>query len=337
MGEHVLLVESEAVVRATVARILGRAGFEVHAASSPVEAAAIAAELPSLAVVVADGRLGHGDGPAVLAELRARHPEVRTLMVAGEGVPRGDRPVLARPDETARLIGSGLSGTIARPFEAFALASRIVELTQAMAATRRRDMLLDRCREDVVRMVDSLAEALEARDPYTHGHSLRVADYALLIAADLGLSTRELECLKHGAALHDIGKIAVRQEVLHKEGRLSDEEFEHIKIHPTVGREILEPIADFKAVLDVVYHHHERIDGRGYPENLNGKRIPDFAQIVAVADTYDAMTSDRSYRPGMAPQRAIQVMRDVSGTQLNAEFVERLARRVLVPPQAASA
>ncbi|MEB3328708.1 MAG: HD domain-containing phosphohydrolase [Candidatus Sericytochromatia bacterium] len=337
MGEHVLLVESDAIVRSTVTRILARAGFEVHAAADPHEAAAVAAGLPSLAVLVADGRLGRGDGPEVLSELRLRHPALRTLLVAGEGGAPADRPVLARPDETARLLRRGLVGTLPRPFEALGLARRIADLTRELAAARHRDVVRERCREDVVRMVDSLAEALEARDPYTHGHSLRVADYALMIAADLGLSPRERESLEHGAALHDIGKIAVRQEVLHKPGRLSDEEFEHIKIHPTVGREILEPIADFQAVLDVVYHHHERIDGKGYPENLKASRIPPFAQIVAVADTYDAMTSDRSYRPGMAPQRAIQVMREVSGTQLNAEFVERLARRVLAPVQAATA
>jgi putative nucleotidyltransferase with HDIG domain len=337
MGEHVLLVESDAVVRSTVARILTHAGYHVHVAGDPREAASIAATLPSLAVLVADGRLGRGEGPDVLLELRLRHPALRTLLVAGESGPTGDRPKLVRPDEAARLVQGGLVGTLPRPFEALGLASRIAALTGELTVARRRDIVLERCREDVVRMVDSLAEALEARDPYTHGHSLRVADYALMIAADLGLSQREMECLQHGAALHDIGKIAVRQEVLHKPGRLSDEEFEHIKIHPTVGREILEPIADFTAVLDVVYHHHERMDGKGYPENLKGRRIPDFAQIVAVADTYDAMTSDRSYRPGMAPQRAIQVMREVGGTQLNAEFVERLAVRVLAPPQAATA
>ena len=337
MVEHVLVGESEAVVRATVSHILTRAGYEVHTAADPVEGAALAASLPDLSVLIADGRLGQGDGPAVLADLRLRHPDLRTLVVAGHGVPHGDGAVQPRPEETARLLRVGLTDTIARPFEALGLASRIASMTRRVAQQRQRDARMERMRHDVVRMVDSLAEALEARDPYTHGHSLRVADYAMMIASGLGLSQRELECLQHGAALHDIGKIAVRQEVLHKPGRLSDEEFEHIKIHPTVGREILEPIGDFQSVLDVVYHHHERVDGRGYPENLKGDHIPAFAQIVAVADTFDAMTSDRSYRPGMAPQRAIQVMREVGGTQLNAEFVDRLARKVLTQPEAATA
>jgi putative nucleotidyltransferase with HDIG domain len=188
--------------------------------------------------------------------------------------------------------------------------------------------LLDRLRENVVTMVDSLAQALEARDPYTAGHSVRVAEFSVMIGEELGLSTLELEVLRHGATLHDIGKIAVKQEVLHKPGRLTDDEYEHIKIHPVVGREILEPIEDFQAMLDLVYYHHERIDGRGYPEGLAGEDIPLLAQIVAVADTYDAMTSDRPYRQGMHPERALAIMAEVSGTQLNTEFVSILARRV---------
>lgn len=194
---------------------------------------------------------------------------------------------------------------------------------------RSRGALLERLRKDVVTMVDSLAQALEARDPYTHGHSLRVADFSLMIAQDAGLSASEIETLKHGAALHDIGKIAIRQEVLHKPGRLTDEEFRHIMEHPVVGREILEPLEDFKPMLDVVYYHHERIDGRGYPEGLKGNQIPLLAQIVAVADTYDAMTSDRPYRSGMQPEKAFAVMREVAGQQLNAEFVALLSHRIL--------
>jgi HD-GYP domain-containing protein (c-di-GMP phosphodiesterase class II) len=116
--------------------------------------------------------------------------------------------------------------------------------------------------------------------------------------------------------------------VLHKPGRLTDEEFEHIKIHPVVGKEILEPIGDFKEMLDLVYYHHERIDGRGYPEGLKGEDIPLLAQIVAVADTYDAMTSDRPYRDGMHPERALAIMSEVAGTQLNADFVALLTRRI---------
>lgn len=326
--EHILVVEAEAVVRTTLASVLGRAGYHVHLAADPAEAAELGREVRDLAVVVADGRLADPAGRESLARLRASHPHVRALMIAGQSTTVADRPLEAAPADVARLRGEGLVGAVARPFEAVALAGRVAEVTAALAQDRARGAKLDRLRQDVVQMVDSLAMALEARDPYTHGHSLRVSDYALMIADGLGLSARETVNLKHGAALHDIGKIAVRQEVLHKPGRLSDEEFEHIKIHPSVGREILEPIEDFKTMLDVVYYHHERIDGRGYPEGMKGNKIPVLAQIVAVADTYDAMTSDRPYRRGMAPEKAFAVMREVAGSQLNAEFVALLSQRI---------
>ena len=326
--EHILVVEAEAVVRSTLARVLGHAGYHVHTAADPEEAAAVGHSVRDLAVVVADGRLTDPAGRESFGRLRARHPHLRALMIAGQGAPAGDRPVVADPAAVAAMRPEGLAGTMARPFEVMALAGRVAEVTAALMQDRARGAQLDRLRGEVVQMVDSLALALEARDPYTHGHSLRVADYALMIADGLGLNAREMENLKHGAALHDIGKIAVRQEVLHKPGRLSDEEFEHIKIHPSVGREILEPVEDFKTMLDVVYYHHERIDGRGYPEGAKGNKIPVLAQIVAVADTYDAMTSDRPYRRGMAPEKAFAVMGEVAGTQLNAEFVARLSQSI---------
>lgn len=337
VDEHVLLLESESVVRTTVARILARAGYHVHTANTPEEASRVALALPSLAVLVSDGRLGRGDGPGHLQEWRRRHPQLSTLIVAGESSSLKDTPASLSPSEAAQLWNEGPLHAVARPFEAYALAGQIAEMTAEAARKRAQGRRMEQLHQDVLTMVDSLAEALEARDPYTHGHSLRVADYAMAIASGLGLSAREQQILQHGAALHDIGKIAVRQEVLHKPGRLDEAEFEHIKIHPTVGREILEPLDDFNTMLDIVYHHHERIDGKGYPENLKGDQIPFMAQIVAVADTYDAMTSDRPYRQGMAPERAIRVMREVSGVQLNGEFVERLAANVLTPPAAATA
>ncbi|MEB3285842.1 MAG: HD domain-containing phosphohydrolase [Candidatus Sericytochromatia bacterium] len=337
MDEHVLLLESETVVRGTVAKILTNAGYHVHTAQTAEEAARMAATLPSLSVLVSDGRLGRGDGPAQLQELRRLHPKMSTVIVAGESVALTDTAARLAPDEAAKLWRVSPIQSMSRPFEVHALAGRIAQTIAETSRQRHFGTRREQLHQDVLRMVDSLAEALESRDPYTHGHSLRVADYAVAIAEGLGLSAREQQILKHGAALHDIGKIAVRQEVLHKPGRLNDDEFEHIKIHPVVGREILEPLDDFKMMLDIVYHHHERIDGRGYPENLKGDKIPYMAQIVAVADTYDAMTSDRPYRQGMAPERAIRVMREVSGVQLNGEFVERLASHVLQPPAAAIA
>ena len=316
MADHILVVDGEAIVRDTVARILVRAGFEAHVAEDAEKALALCRALPELAVVVADGRSTDDGGLAALRWVREHHPHVRSVVLSGS------------PEAPEQAHGLGIHAFMVRPIDMEALLAAVTTLAAELRRERDRNALLERLRKNVVTMVDSLAQALEARDPYTHGHSLRVAEYSVMIGEELGLSDLELEVLRHGAALHDIGKIAVRQDVLDKPGRLTDEEFEHIKIHPVVGREILEPIEDFKEMLDLVYYHHERIDGRGYPEGLKGEAIPMLAQIVAVADTYDAMTSDRPYRQGMATERALAIMKEVSGTQLNAEFVAILSRRV---------
>lgn len=324
MGEHILVIEREAVVRSTVARLLTREGFAVHAAASAEEALNVCRGVRDLAVVIGDAQLT----PPAYQELKTAHPHVRTVAILPEGQP-------AEAQGQARRMG--LDDCLVRPFDMDELVATIGRLLLALKAERERGVLLERLRKNVVKMVDSLANALEARDPYTAGHSLRVADFSLMIASELGFSDFQLAVLEHGAALHDIGKIAVRQEVLHKPSHLTEEEFEHIKIHPVVGREILEPIEDFRDMLDLVYYHHERIDGKGYPEGLRGDQIPLMAQIVAVADTYDAMTSDRPYRRGMPSERALLIMKEVAGTQLNAEFVDILARKVRAQEAARSA
>lgn len=314
MAEQILVVAGEPVVRSTVARILSREGFTVHLAENAEEAASMCDRLRDLAVVVA----GSASALEVVERVKATHPRIRSVMIA--------EALSEEASGQARRLG--VDGLLEQPFEMAGLLETIAQLSASLQAERDRNAMLERLRANVVTMVDSLARALEDRDPYTAGHSLRVAEYSVMIGSALGLSDFHLELLRHGAALHDIGKIAVRQDVLHKPGRLTDDEYEHIKMHPVVGREILEPIEDFKEMLDLVYYHHERIDGRGYPEGLAGDEIPLLAQIVAVADTYDAMTSDRPYRSGMPPEKAFAIMNEVSGTQLNAELVTLLARRI---------
>ncbi|WP_379158328.1 HD domain-containing phosphohydrolase [Paenibacillus sp. sgz5001063] len=169
----------------------------------------------------------------------------------------------------------------------------------------------------------TLAVALDARDPYTAGHSLRVAEYSVIIGQLAGLSGQKLDDLRKSALLHDIGKIGVRDIVLFKEEALTDEEFDQIKSHPVLGENILrqiEPVEKMAPYLGGVRSHHERYDGKGYPDGLAGTVIPLHGRIIAVADAYDAMTSDRPYRKGMNHERALAILEQGMGTQWDPEF-----------------
>ena len=144
--------------------------------------------------------------------------------------------------------------------------------------------------------VEVLRYTVEAKDPYTRGHSDRVSEYSVLIGEKLGLSEEDLRVLRIGGLFHDIGKIGIPDAILLKEAKLTDDEYSQIKNHPTIGAHILQNATIFKDMLPIVKHHHEKFDGTGYPGRLKGEEIPLMARIAAVADTFDAMTSKRSYR-----------------------------------------
>ena len=169
--------------------------------------------------------------------------------------------------------------------------------------------------------IRALAEAVDAKDEYTRGHSTRVAEYAKGIAETMGLDPGFVELVYVTGTLHDVGKIGVPDSVLKKPGKLTDEEFEEIKKHPALGEKIVSQLPMLKDALPGVRHHHERWDGKGYPDALAGEEIPLLARILAVADTYDAMTSDRPYRKGMPQEVAVKILQESAGTQFDAELV----------------
>jgi HD-GYP domain-containing protein (c-di-GMP phosphodiesterase class II) len=181
-------------------------------------------------------------------------------------------------------------------------------------------------RRQFMETVIAWAEAIERKDPYTGGHVRRVMSYSVLLGGELGLSREELEELWLSATLHDVGKIFVRDEILGKPSALNDEERQIMNRHPVDGAEILSAVTDLRRVLPGVRNHHERLDGRGYPDGLSGDEIPLAARIIAVADTYDAMTTSRPYRPGLPPERAAAEIRNGAGTQFCPRVVAAFTR-----------
>ncbi|MFK8110855.1 MAG: HD-GYP domain-containing protein [Rubripirellula sp.] len=172
--------------------------------------------------------------------------------------------------------------------------------------------------------IQSLVSALDAKDAYTCGHSSRVADLAVDLAQRLGFDEEGVNRIRMAGILHDIGKIGIDDSVLRKPGKLTDEEFEQIKRHPVLGYEILQGIRQFRKILPAVRHHHESWNGSGYPDGLAGKAIPRDAQVLAVADAFDAMSSDRPYRSGMPLEKVVGIFKEGRGIQWAADVVDAL-------------
>lgn len=193
------------------------------------------------------------------------------------------------------------------PFYAARRTFRVyVELTEAYAST-----------------VRSLVTAIEAKDPYTRGHSERVAKYSRALAEAMGLSRLDVDRVERAALLHDVGKIGISLDTLASPKMLTEEEYDAVRLHPSLGSSLIADVEFLRDIVDIVRHHHERYDGGGYPDSLAGDQIPLLARILAVADSYDAMTSDRAYRAQRSKAEAVEELIRASGTQLDATIVSQ--------------
>lgn len=174
--------------------------------------------------------------------------------------------------------------------------------------------------------IEFLADVVDKRDPYTASHSFRVANYALKIGQELGLQYEQVERLVMAGRVHDLGKVGISDYILQKDKKLTELEYKEMKTHPEIGYQILSPLEMYKDVLNIVLYHHERADGKGYPRSLYGKNIPLSAKIISVADSYDAMTTDRPYRKAMKEEEAIKELLNNKGTQFDADVVDAFVR-----------
>ena len=195
-------------------------------------------------------------------------------------------------------------------------------ITQKAASAIENIALYENIYENLFSTLFAFVTALEVRDLYTRKHSTRVARYAHMIAEQMGCTEEELDVINFAGSLHDIGKIGIRDDILLKPGRLTDEEYEKIKEHPVIGADIISKLGLWDREMEIIRHHHERYDGKGYPDGLAGDDIPKLARIMAVADCYDAMASDRAYRKKMDKESVVKIIRENSGTQFDPEAVE---------------
>ncbi len=322
-----LVVDDEPSVRHALRRILAQMGFATIEAGDGGEAVSLLERDGTPTLVVSDLRMPGIDGLGLLRIVRERWPDTSVVMLSG----------MAETSVAIECLQEGAADFLLKPVSVGELQERVTRVLEKRALVqqnrfyqqyleRRVAEQAERIRELFLEGVQLLARALEAKDAYTRGHSIRVSRYAVATAERLGLSGLALDHIRLGGELHDIGKIGTREALLHKPSALTPEERSQIAEHPALGEQMLQPIArESPTVLRIVRSHHERIDGRGFPDGLAGPQIPMEARIVAVADSFDAMTTLRPYRAPLTPEAAIEELTRVAGSQLDADAVAAFA------------
>ncbi|HNU75514.1 MAG TPA: response regulator [Deltaproteobacteria bacterium] len=313
-GRLILVVDDSSTVRTLVEKGLKEVGFEVVKAENGRAALEILKnERPDL--ILSDIDMPEMNGEEFCKAVHS-DPLLATIPFVVLSA-NNDRPIMRR------MLQIGADSYLVKPFNIDQLVITVEKLlSDKLLLLYKEKERLETEQRLILASITSLCCALEARDAYTRGHSEAVASIATRIAAGMGMSREETDLVMLGGKLHDLGKIGVVDSVLLKPGKLSDEEFAIIKRHPVIGADILRPVPSLAKILPIVLYHHERIDGKGYPEGLKGDRIPLWARITAVGDTYHALTSDRPYRAGMDREKALQIIESASGTQLCPDCVE---------------
>lgn len=326
VGRHCLIVDDESHLRRVLVRLMTGEGFTCDEAGNGREALERLALQPAT-LVLSDLHMPEMDGRELLRRVQTSHRDTAVVMITG----------VADVRTAVECLSEGAMDYLTKPFQLDEVRARVqqaLEKRRLVIENRAYQEHLEarvraqahRLEEIFLASIQSLAELLEVKDPYTHGHSVRVSRHSARIARELGCDEDFVGQIELGGTVHDIGKIGVRESVLNKPGALTDEEYQHIMTHPLVGWRILSPLlSDHPVALNVVRHHHERWDGRGLPDGLAGEQIPFEARIAAVADTFDAMTSRRPYRPGASADAALGELKRCSGTQFDPRAVEAFA------------
>ena len=320
----ILVVDDEDFIREIICRKLSGSGFECDSARSAEDALARIAQ-NDYDCVLSDIHMPGMSGVDLLRQIKLQSQDLAVILITGapdidaalEAMRLGAYDHLSKP-----LNLAALEMTVDRALEKKRLVEENREYQRDLESmVQERTKQLSTANEDLQRLftgsIKALAQALEAKDEYTQGHSARVAEESVNIARYLSLSETEIQRMWLAGYLHDIGKIGIKEAVLNKPGKLNEEEWNLIQQHPVVAGRILGPIPELSDIIDIIVHHHERYDGSGYPDGLEGNSIPLGARILAVADTYDALTSRRPYRDSLTLEEAYRILEEAAGTYLD--------------------
>ena len=291
-----------------------RSNYNILSATSGEEALELIKKHgDEISLIVSDQKMPKMEGTDLFKIIGETHPDIVKILLTGHS----NMDILVDSINECHLFQY-----ILKPFEPEQLCMIVESGIKKYELTDSRIQILKDLSELFYKTIKSIAYALDAKDKYTHGHSLRVTLYSLALAKKLNLSDELLEEIEIAGLLHDIGKIAIPEKILLKPGKLTEEEFNIIKTHPELGERLVESIEKLKLISNWLKSHHEKYDGSGYPDGLTGEQIPISARIIAIADTYDAMTSNRSYREAMSHQVAISEIERCSGTQFDPELAK---------------
>lgn len=332
--ERILVVDDEAPVRGIVAALLERSGYTATTAGGAEEAVELLSQDPTYSLVLSDIMMPGTDGLALLDRIAADHPALPVIIftavhdvhIATNAFRRGAFDYLLKPFERLHL-----ENTVARAMEHrrnlrqnLAYRQHLEEIISARTGRLRATMQdLERSYDTTI---EAMGDALDLRDEETEGHSKRVTAYTIALAREVGVDAEHLRTIARGAFLHDIGKIATPDAILLKPGRLNLDEMTVMREHCRRGYDMVRKIPFLKDAAEIVYAHQECFDGTGYPRGLKGGQIPLGARIFAIADTLDAMTSDRPYRKGTTVAAARQEIQRCSGAQFDPAIVEAFLR-----------
>ena len=318
-GYKVIVVDDEQGILDSLSIFLKRSGYSFTGTTNPLDAIE-RVKNEHFDMMILDFMMDPIHGDEVVEEIRKFNKDLYILLLTGH-------KDLAPPLETIKRLDIQGYCEKSDKFDQLLLLieSGIKSIEQMNTIKKINTELQDKSEELEKAYLDTigiLRQTVEAKDPYTRGHSDRVSEFSVLIGKKMGLDDETLHTLKIGGLFHDIGKIGIPDSILLKESKLSDEEYSQIKNHPTIGAHMLGDAAVFKDIIPIVKHHHERFDGRGYPSQLAGENIPFIARIAAVADTFDAMTSKRTYRDALPLSVVKEEIEKCSGTQFDPKIAK---------------
>ena len=335
-----LVVDDEDAIRNAVRKFLVQQGYEVVTAATGEDALAVI-QRQKITAILLDVNLPGISGIDLVPRIVELEPNAALLMLTAVNdattaalcMQRGALDYLIKPIDLVHL-GRAVSHALERRHTLLE-GQQINQWLREEVALRVAERRVEQANQErlSIATLEALVNALEAKDPYLRGHSARVADLSALVAAELGTSDEMVEAVRTGGRLHDIGKIGIREDILNKQGPLSDEEYEHVKQHVLVGSQILAPLVHLREVISFVRNHHERWDGFGYPDRLAAEEIPLGARIIGAVEIYDALTTARPYQEKMEPDVAVERMADLIGTVLD-PAVHQALRSVVTRRQA---